>query len=200
MAEIRIEKKKPIWPWILLGIIILGLLLYFFVFRDRMNNQQNVDNTRDTTITNTNGMAVGGGAVAAYIALVREDTAKMSKDHEYSHEALTKLAAATDEIANKTGVDVKANLDEVKQLSQNITDNPNATTHADDIKKASSIIATALATIQKAKFADLNSDSEKLTSDAAAIDTKDLTLDQKGTVKTFYDSAANLLEKMNNHQ
>ena len=34
MAEIKIEKKKPVWPWILL---LLGLiaLVYFLFFRDR---------------------------------------------------------------------------------------------------------------------------------------------------------------------
>ena len=31
MAEIDIEKKKPIWPWILLVLIILAIL-YFLVF------------------------------------------------------------------------------------------------------------------------------------------------------------------------
>lgn len=34
MAEIKIEKKNPIWPWILVGVIILALILYFFVFKD----------------------------------------------------------------------------------------------------------------------------------------------------------------------
>ena len=31
MAEIEIEKKKPIWPWIILVLVILALL-YFLVF------------------------------------------------------------------------------------------------------------------------------------------------------------------------
>lgn len=34
MAEIKIEKKKAIWPWII-GIIILALLIYFLAFNNR---------------------------------------------------------------------------------------------------------------------------------------------------------------------
>lgn len=30
MAEIKIEKKRPVWPWILLVLIILGILAYVF--------------------------------------------------------------------------------------------------------------------------------------------------------------------------
>ncbi|MEO5912238.1 MAG: hypothetical protein ABIP95_15225 [Pelobium sp.] len=197
MAEIKIEKKKPIWPWVLVGIIILAFILYFFLIKDKMNSQAVTQNTDSTAMGMDN--RTDEDAVATYINFVNADTSKMSLSHEYSHEALTKLANATEAMSNKTGVDVKANLDEVRQLSQNITDNPNATTHADDIKKASIIIATALGNIQKAKFADLSDDSTKLMNDANAVDENDLTLDQKSTVQTFYDAAADLLQKMNSN-
>lgn len=31
MAEIKIEKKKPIWPWIAIALIIGALIYYIFV-------------------------------------------------------------------------------------------------------------------------------------------------------------------------
>lgn len=49
MAEIGIEKKKPIWPWIILVLVIL-VILYFLFFSDGSN-----DNDRDT-IDNTEQM------------------------------------------------------------------------------------------------------------------------------------------------
>ena len=199
MAEIKIEKKSPIWPWILIGLILLGLALYFFVFADKSSDKAVADG-RDTVATGMTDMAAGGNAITNYIAFVRVDSATMTKNHEYSNEALNKLINATEAMSAKTGVDVKNNLDEAKQLSQNITDNPNATTHADDIKKAASIISSALGTIQQAKFPDLKGDSDMLMNDAKAIDGADLTLDQKGTVKAFYSAAANVLEKMNMNQ
>jgi hypothetical protein len=32
MAEIKIEKKKPMWPWVLVVAIIVGLIIYFLVY------------------------------------------------------------------------------------------------------------------------------------------------------------------------
>jgi hypothetical protein len=28
MAEIKIEQKKPIWPWLLVGLIIVALFIF----------------------------------------------------------------------------------------------------------------------------------------------------------------------------
>lgn len=43
MAEIKIEKKKPVWPWILLGLIILGVILYFLL----ADNDDSMDDMED---------------------------------------------------------------------------------------------------------------------------------------------------------
>lgn len=47
MAEIKIEKKSPIWPWILLGAIIVGVLIYVFA------SGNDDDNMRDDHMDNT---------------------------------------------------------------------------------------------------------------------------------------------------
>ncbi len=48
MAEIKIEKKKPIWPWILLGLIILAVIVYFVIADngdddDDFNEEENTE-------------------------------------------------------------------------------------------------------------------------------------------------------------
>lgn len=51
MAEIKIEKKKPVWPWILIGLIIL-VVIFFVVFAgeedDEFNNDDTELDSRDT--------------------------------------------------------------------------------------------------------------------------------------------------------
>lgn len=47
MAEIKIEKKSPRWPWILLGAIIVGVLIYVFA------SGNDDDNMRDDHMDNT---------------------------------------------------------------------------------------------------------------------------------------------------
>lgn len=43
MAEIKIEKKKPVWPWIV-AILLISALVYYVFLRD--NNTQSESNTR----------------------------------------------------------------------------------------------------------------------------------------------------------
>lgn len=55
MAEIKIRKKKPVWPWILL-IIILAVLafLYFYgsIGNDEIDDMENED-LEEVTYMNT---------------------------------------------------------------------------------------------------------------------------------------------------
>ncbi|OYQ37241.1 hypothetical protein CHU92_08600 [Flavobacterium cyanobacteriorum] len=48
MAEIKIEKKKPVWPWILLLLGIIALI-YFLFFRDREAEQDVIEEVEETT-------------------------------------------------------------------------------------------------------------------------------------------------------
>ena len=60
MAEIRIEKKKPVWPWILVGLIILAVI-FFVVFASKDDDELDNEDTelreldsRDTLGVNSN--------------------------------------------------------------------------------------------------------------------------------------------------
>src|SRR5665811_2207661 len=87
MAEIKIEQKKQVWPWLLVGLIIAALLVYFLVFRDNGKNTEAV--TEADYITNTNepnllGVKENNGTVAAYVNFVENSKEKMSLDHAYT--------------------------------------------------------------------------------------------------------------------
>jgi len=61
MAEIKIEKKTPIWPWIL-ALIVIAALAYYFFFRDKETENEVIEEVEETTsmtITpNTGGIAM----------------------------------------------------------------------------------------------------------------------------------------------
>jgi hypothetical protein len=43
MAEIKIEKKKPLWPWIVAVLIIAALVYYIFVNNQENSSENNVE-------------------------------------------------------------------------------------------------------------------------------------------------------------
>ncbi|MEO6000231.1 MAG: hypothetical protein ABIN89_25565 [Chitinophagaceae bacterium] len=191
MTEIKIEKKKPLWPWILL---VLGLLVaaWFVFFRnDKKETIQTADNKALINVHENNS------TVAAYVTFINSDTSTMSLDHAYSSEALTKLTDAVDAMATEAGYDVKLDIAKAKQYADEITKDPLVTTHADKIRSAADVLGTSMQNMQQAKYPELSNEAADVKSAAGSINPETLTLDQQDAVKTFFRKAANLLSKMN---
>lgn len=194
MAEIKIEKKTPIWPWVLLVLAVIAILVYIFYFNDRKeSNDSDVDKTEQTQ------EPVNNSTVTAYVNFINDDPDAMGIDHEYTNEALLKLTNATSAMADEIDYDIQKDIDEVKSYADKITDEPFETTHANSIKKAADILANVLQNIQREAFSGLTSGADEVKSAAAAIETDILTLDQKEDVKNFFRASADLLEQMNNN-
>jgi len=43
MAEIKIEKKKPIWPWIVALLLIAAVVYYVFLRNDEAHSQTTIE-------------------------------------------------------------------------------------------------------------------------------------------------------------
>ncbi len=52
MAEIKIEKKKPLWPWIVAVVLIGGLIYYMFLRNDETQTTKEVE-IENATSTDT---------------------------------------------------------------------------------------------------------------------------------------------------
>lgn len=201
MAEIKIEQKKQIWPWLLVGLVIAALLVYFLVFRDSGKSTEAVTEADDITNTNEPDLLVVkeiNDTVAAYVNFVENSNGKMSLDHAFTNEALIKLTDATNAMANDVGYEVRADVEKVKEYAKMITIDPFETTHADNIRKAADILTNVLQNIQKAKYPDLADEVEELKSAAGSINPEIHTLKQKDAVKNYFAKASELLEKMSN--
>lgn len=196
MTEIKIEKKKPVWPWVVLALAILAALLYFFVLRDK-NENSNEPVAEQTATTDLVSVHENNSTVAAYTNFAQADTNTMSLDHTYTNEALSKLSDAINAMASDAGYDVKADLEKAKQHADSITHNPYETTHADHIRAAADIFSTALQNLQQAKYPSLVNEAADVKAAAAGINPDVLTLDQRDAVKSFFRKAAGLLQKMN---
>ncbi|MGB7842242.1 MAG: hypothetical protein WBL21_05585 [Salinimicrobium sp.] len=214
MAEIKIEKKKPIWPWIILVLVILALL-YFLVFAndddtdddmDDMNTEQVEEETAWEEDTDTadweqsqadwKNDSLGTGTVAGYMAYV-SDKSKMGVDHEYTNNALQHLINAVQAKADEMNYDISADMKEVKQSAQKIIEDPTAATHANTIKEAGTKLANILQKMQKENYVDLSKDVEEVKTAANNIKPDVQTLQQKDQINKFFDEAADVLSKMN---
>lgn len=216
MAEIKIEKKKPVWPWILLGLIILGIILYFLLSdNDRVDdmddddNMEEVDTTYQTTGTGDRNTATwpddetnrapaataNNQSVDTYLSHVG-NTSRMGVEHEYTNNALLHLINAVDYKAQEQNVNIQTDLTEIRNDARTITQNPQATNHANHIRNAATKIATAMEKIQKEKYPNLSEDIAEVRTAAQEIDTSAQTLNQKDKINAFFNEAADALKKM----
>lgn len=194
MTEIKIEKKKPIWPWLLLLLLVILATVWFFFFSN--DNAEPLETTDNTTLIDIHE---NNNIVATYVTFINADTNTMGLDHVFTNEAFTKLTDAVEAIAAEAGYDVKADIAKAKQLAEEITKDPMVITHGDKIRSAADVLSTSLQNIQQAKYPSLGAEAADVKSAASAINInpETLTLDQRVAVKSFFRKAADLLNKMN---
>lgn len=210
MAEIKIKKKQPIWPWILLILGILALIYYLFTRNtddiDDMMRDDDTEMVRDTTEVSrererTDAVVLSDMAsskISDYKGFI-EDKEKMGVDHEYSKTALDKLIDATEAVANSLNVDIKTDLATARINADAITKDPTALNHAEKIKNAGNTITQSLKKIQMQKYPDLENSMSELENSLASITPATKTLEQKDVIQKFYDKAGEVLTNMKNN-
>jgi hypothetical protein len=201
MVEIKIEKKTLVWPWVIVIILIIAGLVYFFGYRNGDGTDTATTFTADTTasITADNTSAPASyidGPVSDYIRFVNAGPT-MGLDHDYTNGALTRLVNAIRYKATAIGHDVTADLDQIKEHADQITDNPYETSHAQSIRGAVDILTSAMQKMQQDKYPNLASVMTEVKIAAIEINPKVPTLEQRDAVKNFFDKSAQLLQGMN---
>lgn len=194
MKDTRAEnKKKLIWPWILL-VILVGIAIYFFAFRedgvDEKPMEQAVENP-ERVVLNDESIST----IEDYEMYVKEDK-DMGLDHEFTHTALSKLIAAVGASAEALELDVSSDLNEASQNADDITKDPLSLDHADKIRKAGDLIVRALDKIQSEKYPDMGEEMDAVRAASQNIMADSMTLDQREDVKEFFQTTMRLLSKM----
>lgn len=204
MAEIEIEKKNSIWPWIIVAILVIAALLYFFVWADDDVDDvddMNTEQVMDQDDVNNDTMDYQDAENTAYVAAINEydtyiNNPDMGVDHVYTNKALMKLIAAVDATADNAGVNIDADLENARNEAQAITKDPAKLTHANSIKDAGKHILKALETIQEEKFPNLSNAYSEVDTAFAKIEGDQETLNQKEEVKSFFNKVSSLLNSM----
>lgn len=205
MAEIKIERKTPIIPW------LLGLLLLLFVvggvylafnygntaeeeaIADEVTMDEIIPN--ETEVIETNNLPE---AVNDFILFANEEkqyaNGEMEIHHQYTSDAIRKMADALVAIADKKGMADQMNVQELsKKLNADadaIQKNWKSTDHADYIKQAFLQVSGAVNQLSD------GSSNESLKKEANDIDVNKLTLDQKADVKDFIDKTASVMKQL----
>ncbi len=226
MADIRIEKKEKsssILPWIL-GLLVAALAIWAIaeafeegeevlveddteIVEDVSDRGSEIVESGNTyTLIDFEDESIGRdwmNYAADYETYTTNMTGDMGLDHEFSHNALMKLANTTAALATAHGlgndVNVMAKKKMIMENANGITKDPYATNHADMIKAAAMSISDILGQVQKAKYPGLDGAVSEVRNAAMDITKETLTLNQKEDVRDFFGKARVAVKAMHDH-
>lgn len=222
MAEIKIEKKKPIWPWILVILIILAAIYFFWYYNDniydadkrlinndtisQIDNKEVYDyenNNRDTDSTTLYSRNYGTirkeTAVADYLNYVdtrNERSNNTNNPNEYYRNSFFKLITATKRTSEIKNVDISSHIDEAMKNAEMLTNDNASTQKTENIREAAVAVSKALKKIQQDSFDNLSSEANAVETAANNINARGSINEESNDVNTFLDKAAILLQKI----
>lgn len=219
MAEIKIEKKKPIWPWILLVLIILLAAFLYFMYGDQIDDDNDMDDVEtemnddyddneydenegaEDTISyeDSLNMENSNRAVQAYTMSV-QDTTRLGSDQVSTKSALMNLTRAVEAKAMQFNMNNSETLMMLKEDVRKADSTMSATNQGIDTKLFKSVgmnVMAVMDTIQKVQFPDLMNDVSDVQTALNKISPQQTLAKQTQAVNSFFRESNEVLNGMN---
>ncbi len=205
MAEIKVEKKKSNWPWVLIILAILVVFFLLFMLTNGDNDKDDIDEAvRDEQVIDqykieeSTDNPYPENSVAGFLTHIEEGSYyQLGKDPDYTHEALYKLVQAVRE----TSFEVKYKPDEdFLQLDQEIDSIPakrEAEIQTDTLYDTGQTIISTMEDLQSERFPELSEEVQELRADLNAINSNTEMEEQTEIISSFFEQAAHVIKEMN---
>lgn len=198
MAELHVVRKSnSIYPWLLIGLVVLALVLWWLLGRNRGEPQLGTAMT-DSTLVRDSSAGMSSSAVRDFARFAEADL-PVSVSHNVTADGLRKLAAAIEAVAPSgtvAGMDVGLRADEIRQRADSLQRDPSSLTHARQTREAFLLAASVLQQMQEARFTGMTDQTRQVMDAAQGLKADADLLDQTPQVRQFFTSAATALRGM----
>ena len=194
MTSAKIDTKSILWPWALLGIGILSLLIYLLFLFTSGERKAGLENTEGADLLS---VRENNTTVTAFVKFINNDTNNTVIYSSYINTALLKLTRAVGAMAAETGYNARADLDKAREYESKIANDLSGSALSENTRNTADILATLLQKMQQAKYPELTFESDELKNAAATINPHVSISNQRTTVKSFFIKAADILQEMN---
>lgn len=205
MADINIEKKennKPVWPWILGALLLIGAIWAIAEMGDSEPEREEVavveqPYEEEPVVTDPQANVIEEEKPEDFVAYVEEEDIKeqMGLDHVVTGSALVKLSEAIRDVA-MDDERYSQQINDLEQTASEIQSDPQSLQHADKLSDAFSKASNVLQEIQQNRFPDMQSEVEEVQQAATEVVGSEQLLNQKEEVETFFEKAAKAIEEM----
>lgn len=210
MAEIHIERKeRTIWPWIVLGLILLTLLAWWLLSQRGERDGFTVfqDTTGQVVDTAAGTMAgLRGDApeeVSSFVRWADENRARQESDtsHEYTADGIRRLAAAIGSLADRdtAGMQtIRQRVDTVRGLADALERNWESPNHAQYARQAFLEASEVMDQLRTQRFPNAANQVAQARQAAENVQQNQPLLEQRQQVQQFFERAGTALQAMGN--
>jgi hypothetical protein len=211
MAEIRVEpRERTRWPWILLGLALLALLVWWLVSRGDRENVVATETQRGAVADTVSATGVGTaegtpGAVNEFIRFVEQNQSQFATtlSHQFTADGIRRLAAALGEITERDtvgGAALRPRLDTLRQRADALQRNEESTNHSRYARDAFAQAASIMDDLRQRQYPNVANEVTQVREAAQAIKPGQLLLEQDDEVRRFFERSGAALRAMANTQ
>ncbi|MCK0125073.1 hypothetical protein MWU76_11735 [Gelidibacter sp. F2691] len=212
MAEIKIEKKKPVWPWVILILVVLGIIAYFVYandedinddFDDDITNEQVIDTTNTQSSYDSYNTGTTNSSYDQFTAYDQSiaDSTRVAVDSSYTKKAFANLTKAVVQKADENNIEDSEALTDLRNFSSLITSISTTTKDTKgfkNFKTASDKVVKVMEDIQKKAYPSLQTQVADLKKTAAKVDGSVMMNKQQEQLYAFLRQSRDVLQMMNN--
>jgi hypothetical protein len=210
MAEIKIEKKKPVWPWILVLLIVIAAIAYYlwrsqghdleddFGSDDTEVRQDETGSNYQTSEDDTTHILSGINSDVEMVEFLSSisDSTRIGTDSDYTKNALLRLVERTRTTVARFGAGMDEPLENLKKARDRIEQDAGTAGFSKEIKSVGREITAALGTLQQKEFPGLSGEIEEAKSALADIASDVEASEQTKRIAQFFEEFGEALNKM----
>jgi hypothetical protein len=197
MADINIERKeRNVWPWIVVGLIVLALIIWWVAIRPAPRTEAVVGPPDTAAVVTPPGPATTN-AVADFVRFSDEGRAagEVGITHDYTADGIRRLAAALEEVARQQPTreaEVAARIPLLRNHADSLQADPESQRHANHVRTA---FMTGADILEALRRGDPGAEGAVRSARQAAESIRGTTplLQQRRQVRTYFERAADAL-------
>lgn len=199
MADIDVEKKKKIWPWIVGVIILLVVVIFLFVWNDDEEESntkvQQLEQYEDET-TSTPTLDYPENEVGTYLALIdRGYDENLGERDQFTSEAMGKLVQATEYQSYQLEIEPGADLQKMAEDSTAMNSKGELSVPVGEFQQAGQAVVDNLRKVQENSFDELSDEVDQLSQDLQEVQNSQGE-EHSEAVTDFFEHAADVLRAM----
>jgi len=220
MAEqVHVERRRPVWPWLLLALLVLALFLLFMWYRGTPHDDEvlvpidptaqeegMMDSAPQTAQAPAEEPAIieevpAPAEVAGFVRFTQETRAQAAGlTHDYTADGLRQLAAALDAMSRTqaglpSAADASKHIAAVREWADAMQRDPQSLEHADQARAAFVAAAHAMEILQSAS-PGAEQAVQAVRASAEEIDAERPMLEQAAQIEAFFDRSAEALRSL----